>query len=568
MSNDDSGPDGDARAYTADQALRRREEILLAIGFAAEKFLGHEPIGHVMQEVLERLGRAAGAEGATVFQFIDDPHQGKRLMPQYSWAVPGQPTFMSMAEEGIAAADKELETLYTRLARGEAIVAQIAQLPARLQSVLAGHHILALAALPVFTEGRLAGAIAVSQRTPHPLWSTSEISALKAAAAVIGAALERTRNRRAVRDRDTLLRILIDSTRIMVGFFDRTLRCRFANPHFQDFFGRKDQTVIGCSLKELLGPETFRHNENLWQSVFAGTIAQVFESAHTGPDGRLHHLETRVVPYPGAQGETIGCYVLYTDISERKCAEEALRQAHDQLEKKVHERTEELAMVNRDLEAYSYTVSHDLRAPLRAIDGFTHLLAEQLAGRLDKDSEKYFGRIRNAIQRMFWLIEGLLELGRISRKDIEARRIDLSLYAREVIEDLAAGNPARQVDWHIEDGLYAVGDRQLVRMLLQNLLENAWKYTAKKTAVRIEFGALPGLAGLRRFHITDNGAGFDMAQAGKLFLPFQRLHSEHDFEGSGIGLATVARIVQRHGGTIHAEGRVGEGATFSFTLPG
>lgn len=233
----------------------------------------------------------------------------------------------------------------------------------------------------------------------------------------------------------------------------------------------------------------------------------------------------------------------------------------------MRERTEELLMLNRELEAFSYSVSHDLRAPLRAIDGFSHLLEEQLAGKLDAETENYFGRIRAAVQRMFWMIEGLLELGRASRKEIDATQVDLSLCAREIVEDLAAGNGARRVEWLIEDGLRAVGDRQLLRLLLQNLLENAWKYTARCEAARIEFRAGQAADGTPEFTIRDNGAGFDMAHAQRLFQPFQRLHSTRDFDGTGIGLATVARIVHRHGGRIRAEGTPGRGASFHFTLP-
>jgi signal transduction histidine kinase len=224
-------------------------------------------------------------------------------------------------------------------------------------------------------------------------------------------------------------------------------------------------------------------------------------------------------------------------------------------------------VLNRELEAYSYSVSHDLRAPLRAIDGFSHLLAERLADRLDAESSEYLGRVRTAVQRMSGLIDDLLELGRVSRKEIVRQEVDLSQCAREIIEELAARHDARRVDCAVEEGIRASGDPQLLRTALQNLLENAWKYTSKTAAARIEFSATRAPAGRMTYRVSDNGAGFDMCYAEKLFQPFQRLHNPREFEGSGIGLATVARIVRRHGGDIGADGEVGRGATFWFSLP-
>lgn len=546
-------------------ALQRRDAILQAVSYAAERFLGSEPVESVLTDVLERLGKAAEADSATVLEFVDDPGSVPSLVPRYSWTTAGAESVFDYAADGFPYRGTDFEHLYNRLEGGNPIVARIGELPAGLQAALS-KEVRALAALPIFSAGKLVGIISMSQRRAEREWPDSELGALKTAAAVIGAALERNQTRRAVRKRDELLRLIVDNAPLMLAYYDRRMRCRFSNRRYADFFGYADGALIGKSLEEVMGAEALRVALPYWKRAYAGEQV-IFERPQAGANGAIQHLEVRIVPHQTESGEIAGCYAILSDITDRKRNEEALQEAHDHLEEKVRERTKELAILNRELEAFSYSVSHDLRAPLRAIDGFTHLLAEQLTGKLDSEAEGYFGRIRASVQRMFWLIEDLLELGRVSRKEINATEVDLSLFAREIMEDLATQDASRQVEWRIEDGLRAVGDRQLLRLLLQNLLENAWKYTAKKKAARIEFGAAADAAGKRIFHVRDNGAGFDMAHAGKLFQPFQRLHNPRDFEGTGIGLATVARIVQRHGGDIRAEGSVNQGATFRFSLP-
>lgn len=563
--SDDNGKVIDPAQAPIWEALKRRDAILLAVSYAAERFLGNEPLEAVLTDVLERLGKAAEASGATVLEFVDDHELGARLVPRYSWTAAGAESVFEYAGEGFQYAGTDFEHLYPVLERGSPVVARIDELPTGLQSLLPD-DMRAFAVLPIFAGGQLVGVIGVSQRGHQREWAESELSALKTAATVIGAALERSRSRRAVRKRDELLRLIVENAPLMVAYYDSQMRCRFANRRYADFFGFPDRSIIGKGLDEVIGAEAFVYAQHYWTRALSGEQV-VFERPQAGKDGSVQYLEVRVVPHHAESGEILGCYSILTDITERKGNEKALQQAHDHLEEKVRQRTEELAMLNRELEAYSYSVSHDLRAPLRAIDGFTHLLAEQLAGRLDAETENYFGKIRSSVDRMFRLIEDLLELGRVSRREMAAKEVDLSLMAREIIEDFSAQEGSRRVECHIEDGVTVVGDRQLLRLLLQNLLENAWKYTSKKATARIEFGSSISASGKRVLLVRDNGAGFDMAYADKLFQPFQRLHNQHEFEGTGIGLATVARIVQRHGGEIQAEGEVGKGATFWFSIP-
>jgi signal transduction histidine kinase len=258
--------------------------------------------------------------------------------------------------------------------------------------------------------------------------------------------------------------------------------------------------------------------------------------------------------------------------------DELQRYAAD-LERRVEERTHELQerneslrlnaaellAANTELDAFAYSVSHDLRAPLRSIDGFSQILLEDYTARLDEAGQESLHRVRAASQRMGTLIDDLLKLARVTRAEIRSEDVDLSGMAREIASELQRASPERQVEFAIAPELKARGDARLLRVALDNLLRNSWKYTAKQPAPRVEFASADANGG-QAFMVRDNGAGFDMKYADKLFGVFQRLHSAADFEGTGIGLATVRRIINRHGGRIWAEGAVDRGATFYFTL--
>lgn len=246
-------------------------------------------------------------------------------------------------------------------------------------------------------------------------------------------------------------------------------------------------------------------------------------------------------------------------------AQSAHQVAQMELERLVGERTLQLANVAQELEAFSYSVAHDLRAPLRSIDGFSQALLEDYSGKVDEEGQGYLSQIRESAQQMAQLIDGLLTLSRVTRAELRRERVDLSALARSIMGRLERTQPDRRVEAVVQDSLLTAGDPTLLKVVLENLLGNAWKFTGKVPMPKIEVGGGQG-DGRPHYYVHDNGAGFDMAYAHKLFGVFQRLHSAAEFEGTGIGLATVRRIVQRHGGRVWGEGEVGGGATFYFTL--
>jgi light-regulated signal transduction histidine kinase (bacteriophytochrome) len=260
------------------------------------------------------------------------------------------------------------------------------------------------------------------------------------------------------------------------------------------------------------------------------------------------------------KGQACALTIQY-DITDLKRAEREVRRLNADLE----QRQVELEAANKELEAFSYSVAHDLRGPLRSLDGFSTILLGDYGDKLDTEGQKHLQRVRESVQTMSRLIEGLLTLAQVTRGELRCEPVDLTALARSVLDQLQANEPERKADFVIAKGLKVKGDARLLNVVLENLLGNAWKFTRRRSVTRIEFGMNPE-AGQQIFFIQDNGAGFDMAHAEKLFGAFQRLHSTQEFEGMGIGLATVQRIIRRHDGEVWAEGAVDQGATFYFTL--
>ncbi|GAA4865410.1 CHASE domain-containing protein [Luteimonas vadosa] len=343
---------------------------------------------------------------------------------------------------------------------------------------------------------------------------------------------------------------------------------RDANPALSDILRQPPEDLVGTAFAGYFvdGEEGLADEHGL-QVATPGvyqTTRQLLRS-----DGEMRLVRITFTPVPGETGREVDGLVQVEDVTERLRAEARIKALNRTLEARVALRTRELSQANDELQSFSYSVSHDLSAPLRSIDGFTRLLSERYGGQLDDAGRDYLKRVRLATTRMSELIEALLKMARLSRGELDRQSLDLSQMASGVIAELREENPERDVEVVIQPGLRATGDAELVRNLLRNLLGNAWKFTRHTPGARVEFAASEGGAedGMRGFVILDNGAGFESEYADKLFRPFQRLHNQLDFEGHGIGLASVKRIVERHGGTISATGAPGEGATFRFSLP-
>ena len=277
----------------------------------------------------------------------------------------------------------------------------------------------------------------------------------------------------------------------------------------------------------------------------------------------LNILEDSTADRVRAEAAVKASLNILEDLSD---AQAEIRTLNVELEARVEQRTDELVVANKNLEAFTYSVAHDLRSPLRALSGYSEALMEDYGDRLDETGRWYTERIQAATERMGALIDDLLNLSQVSRAEMSLGPVDLSTEVAAIAGELQTREPGRLVRFALQDGVWVNADRTLIRTVLQNLVENAWKYTAKRDGATIEFGTTAAEDARVCCYVRDNGAGFDPAFGGKLFQPFQRLHAVTEFPGTGIGLASVRRIIERHGGRVWAEGAVGRGATFYFTL--
>ncbi len=374
----------------------------------------------------------------------------------------------------------------------------------------------------------------------------------------------------ALKKSEDRVRLLMDSTAEAIYGIDKNGRCTFANPACLHFLGYNNYDELADKDMHELIHHTYPDGR-----AYPAESCHIYKAAHSG---QCIHIDNEVLwrrdgsSFPAEywshpirkDNEIIGAVVTFIDISERKHAEDELKNYRDHLEELVAERTSELTRINRELEAFSYSVSHDLRTPLRAIDGFSQALQEDYAGQIDDTGTSYLQRIRAGAQRMGELIDDLLSLSRVSRIEMNRTDVNLSLLAKKSVKKLQEIYPQHKVSMKISGDIQAQGDARLLEIVFDNLLGNAWKYTHKTQSASIEFG-ISEHDGKIAYFVKDNGAGFDMQYAAKLFGAFQRLHG-NEFEGTGIGLATVSRIIHRHGGEVWAEASPDEGAVFYFTL--
>lgn len=367
---------------------------------------------------------------------------------------------------------------------------------------------------------------------------------------------------------NAFLRQVIDLNPNFIFARDRAGRFVLVNQAVAEAYGSTVEEMLGKTQAEVSAnaQEVARFLRS--DREVMDTLQEVFipEEKDIDAAGKLRWLQTIKRPIVAADGSADLVLGVSVDITERKRAEVYIRTLNADLELRVQQRTAELQAMNTELEAFSYSVSHDLRSPLNTIDGFSQLLARMESENLSDKGKHYLNRIRAGTRQMSELIEGLLSLGKFSRDHLQVELVDLTAIARRVEQACREWEPERQVQMDIQCGLMAQGDPRLLSAVLQNLLGNAWKFTARQAAARIDVGSQSSADGSTVYFVKDNGVGFDMAQAEKLFGVFERLNSASDFAGTGVGLATVKRIIDRHDGRVWAEGKVNEGSTFYFSL--
>ena len=366
-------------------------------------------------------------------------------------------------------------------------------------------------------------------------------------------------------------RLLADNARDVIWTMELDGRISYVSPAVERVRGFTPEEAMLQSLEEIHPPASQRisrgYFEQLAADIQAGRTPQSFrgEMEYLCRDGSTFWTEVMAFPLLGADGSVLQILGVTRDIAERKRAEEEIRRSNADLEHRVAARTAELEEALGEMAAFSYSVSHDLRSPLRAIDGFTALLDLGHGGRLDEEGRRLLSTVRANSRRMGVLIDSLLDFSRLGRTELRRSPVDMAGMAREVLAEVVPPGERERVEVRVRDLPGAVGDPRLLRVVFQNLLSNAVKFSEKRDRPFVEVGWCAGPDGPEYF-VRDNGVGFDMQYAGKLFGVFQRLCGMDEFEGTGIGLALVRRIVARHGGRVRAEGAVNEGATFSFTL--
>jgi PAS domain S-box-containing protein len=363
-----------------------------------------------------------------------------------------------------------------------------------------------------------------------------------------------------IREREERFRIIFENSVDYIYMIDKDRNLKMSN-----------RTVPGREGEGLVGKNMYSVSEQTPATVFKNGIESVFENKiHSRFETQVHHdgttlyLSSTASPVFDENGEVSAVVVIAHDVSEKKKSEMEIRELNASLEMKVQKRTEELKNINKELESFSYSVSHDLRGPLRAISGFTQILGEEVGTNLTPEAKDAMEEITSNATKMGALIDDLLEFSRLGKKQIAKADIAMSELTRGVVDEFKKTNT--KVDFRIGDLGHVSGDYGMIRQVLINLLSNAVKYSSKKTAPQIEIGAFKN-NGDHGIYIKDNGAGFDMAYYDKLFGVFQRLHRADEFEGTGVGLAIVQRIISKHSGKVWAEAKVNEGATFYFSLP-
>ena len=552
-------------AIGADVTKRKRTEARQAMEHAVTRALAEsggaeQTMPRIIETICTTLGWDCGAE-----RYLDD---AGRVLCGATWtvAVPEIARFIEACRSPVPLNPNGIvgRTLAARAPQWVRDLSDVRRAPLAFAAGLR-----AAFAFPVLADGAAVGTLEFFSRDirePEP----ELLETALAIGSQIGQLMTRQRAEGAQRAADQQLRLIAENVPDVVYQFrldaDGAFSFPFVSERVRDLYGVCAGEVMR-DYRLVFDPVLPAYRGELLKSMLRSKRQRrpwSFEAPIRAADGALKWVRGQsAVSFP-ADGAVVWDGVL-SDVTAQKLAELEVQRLNESLEQRVAERTAELSAVNRELEAFAYSVSHDLRAPLRSINGFSRIVLEQTAGRLDPEAAENLQRVRAAGHRMEQLIDDLLRLSRVTRGELRRVPVDLSAMAEAIAAELTRGQPQRAVRFDIAPGLTAHADPELMRILLDNLLNNAWKFTQKQASALIEVGAVQQY-GKTVYHVRDDGAGFDMAYADKLFGAFQRLHGPAEFEGTGVGLATVQRIIHRHGGRVWAEARPGAGATFYFTV--
>ncbi|HSQ78662.1 MAG TPA: GAF domain-containing protein, partial [Nitrospirota bacterium] len=431
--------------------------------------------------------------------------------------------------------------------------------------------------VPVFSEGRIVAVVGFANRSAE--YTDRDVSQMTLLMDSVWKIVERKKAEEKLKLANAYNRSLLEASLDPLVTIDAGGKITDVNLATEKVTGRSRAELIGTDFSDYF-TEPAKAKAG-YQQVFEEGFVMDYALEIRRGDGHVTPVLYNAAVYNDDAGNVLGVFAAARDITDRKRAEDELLKLNRELEARVIERTALLEAANKELEAFAYSVSHDLRTPLRGIDGFSLALLEDYADKIDESGKDYLQRVRGGALKMGQLIDALLNLSRLTRGELKRVTVDLSLLAQNAAEELRKLEPDRRVEFIIANGVTVKGDTIMLRAVLDNLFANAWKFTGKRDKARIEFGAFecgvrnaefgmktqePCEQGKTVYFVRDNGSGFDMTYAHKLFTAFQRLHGTTEFPGLGIGLATVQRIIHRHGGRVWAEGELEKGATFFFTL--
>lgn len=544
---------------------RTRVEKALLEGIEREKMAleminricSEADLGSILKQITENVGRFSQADRCLIW--LRDPDTGQlRLQPQEFRSCEAV-----MSIDDAISPNRPIGML--ALNSTEVVnlpdVLQLETLTEEDRQMIQERGVKSLLQVPIFYKDQLLGTLRLNSVFEKRVWNAEIVRLVQYMAAQAAVAIYQAKTLQDLKDSEARKAGVTESSLDAIITMDHTGKICEWNASAERILGYRREEAIGQDMATLIIPERYReaHRQGLAHCLATGEGAildRLLELPTLRSDGTEFMAELSITRLPIA-GQSMFTGTL-RDITQRK-------QEQERIEQIVEERTAQLQMLNKELEAFSYSVSHDLRAPLRGIDGFSQALLEGYSDRLDERGKHYLDRIRQGSQQMGRLIDDMLQLSRLTRGDMTLEAVDLSMLARNIARDLQEQEPERCVTFIIAEDVSVKGDKRLLQAVLQNLFDNAWKYTSRHPAACIEFGVTEQ-DGQTVCFVRDDGAGFDMAYSGKLFGAFQRLHGVSEFPGTGVGLATVARIIHRHGGRVWAQAGVEKGAVFYFTL--